>query len=127
MPPHVPPSNDGWENVSANHPPSVVHYPTMSFPLRPPLLQLSQHVSYVPSHVHLFHLPKNYKYLGIEPQQSKVKWTTIFVSSNSLDTYAYTIKSLPSDLVDDVIKMTFYDMHPNISRVENKIGLFIFT
>jgi hypothetical protein len=74
MQPHVPPTNDGWENVPVNPPSGVVHWPTMSLPLPPPPpLQPAQPVAFVASHVHYVQLPKNYKALAIEPQPSKGK------------------------------------------------------
>jgi hypothetical protein len=117
----MPPSNDGWDNVPANPPSGVVHWPTMSFPLPPPPpLQPAQLVSSIASHAHSVQLPKNYKSLSIEPQPSKGKRPTISVSSDSSETSSYTIKSLPSKLEDDVRKITFDDMHPEVSKVEEK-------
>jgi hypothetical protein len=85
-----------------------------------PPLQLAQVVSFVASHVHYVQIPKNYKSLAIEPEPSRGKWPTICVSSDSLETSSYTIKSLPAKLEDGVRKITFYDMHLKVSKVEEK-------
>jgi hypothetical protein len=78
------------------------------------------HVAFVASHVHSVQLPKNYKALAIEPEPSKGKWPAICVSSDSSETSSYTIKSLPLKLEDGVRKITFDDMHPEVSKVEEK-------
>jgi hypothetical protein len=121
--PHVPPTNDGCDNVAINPPSGEGHWPTMSLPLPPPPpppLQLTQDVAFVASHVHFVQLQKNYKYLAIEPQPSKGKWLAICVSFDSSKTSSYTIKSLHAKLEDDVRKITFDEMHPEMSKVEEK-------
>jgi hypothetical protein len=45
---------------------------------------------------------------------------SICVSSDSSETSSYTIKSLPTKLEDGVRKITFDDMHPEVSKVEEK-------
>jgi hypothetical protein len=41
-----------------------------------------------------------------------------FVSSDSSETSSYTVKTLPAKLEDNERKITFDDMHPEMSRVE---------
>jgi hypothetical protein len=117
----MPSTNDGWKNLHANPPSSVVHWPTMSFPLPPPPpLQVAQPVSYATSYAHSVRLPKNYKYLSIEPHPDKGNHPTIFASYYSSKTSAYTVKTLPVNLEDNIRKNTFDYMHLEVSKVEEK-------
>jgi hypothetical protein len=112
MKPHVEPTNNGCDNVPINPPYGVIHWPTMPLPLPTPTpLQPMYPIAFVSSHVHFVQFPKNYKELAIEPQISKEKWSAISVNSDSLETYAYTIKSLPPKLEDDAHNITFDGMH----------------
>jgi hypothetical protein len=115
----MPPTNDGWENVPANPPSSILHWPTMSLPPPPPLHHAQQDSS-ATSHAHYVQLPRNYKVLVIEPQSNKGKWLSIFVSFDSSKTSSYTVKTLPAKLEENIRKIAFDDMYLEMSKVEEK-------
>jgi hypothetical protein len=99
----------------------------MSLPLPPPPLLLPvQSIYSVSSHVHYVKLPKNYKALSINPNPSRGNRPAICVSSDSLETSSYTIKSLPVKLEDDIRKITFDYMHLEVLKVgENKFVSYL--
>jgi hypothetical protein len=107
--------------VHVNPPSHVGHWPTMSPPLTPPHLLLHvQLVVFVASHVHYVQLPKSYKSLAIDPNPSRENKPAICVNSDSSEPSSYTIKSLLSKLEGGVRKIMFDDMHPKVSKVEQK-------
>jgi hypothetical protein len=113
------PANDGWENVPANPPSGIVHWPNVSLPPPPPIQPMPL-VASATSHAHSVKVPINYKAFPLEPQLDKGKQPAISVSSDSSETSSYTIKTLPAKLEDNERKITFDDMHPEMSRVEEK-------
>jgi hypothetical protein len=69
----------------------------------------------VTSQVHSTQIPKKFKALTIDSKPSRGKWFAISISSDSSDASSYTIKSLPLKPDNGVRKITFGDMHLEVS------------
>jgi hypothetical protein len=115
--PPMQPTNDGWENIPANPPSGIVHWPDVPLPPPPPMHSMP-HVAYAASMAHFVQVPRNYKALPLEPQLDKGKQPANSPSSDSSEASSVQSKQPPVQAESNERKITFNDMHPEISKVE---------
>jgi hypothetical protein len=116
-PPPMQIANDGWENIPSNPPSDIVQWPDVSLP-PPPHMHPMPHVSFVASMAHSIQVPINYKELFFEHDLDKGKQPTISLIFDSSKASSIQSRLPHVQPEDDERKITFNDMQPKMSRVE---------